>query len=506
MGGGLSRNSSNKIAPGETNLLYKQKIQRELETKKYDYLHQVEFFLLNVYSNFSVTDSMRILLSSDLAQESFENYLISEKQNEYMILYHEINRITNDDSLGPFEISTMYHELVSKHFNPSTETNDQSNESLLPEAMKIRCVQALEVSYKQINYKYIIDDLLNDLRETVISILAQVHFHSYILSRHYALWRSCERGRALATTINEINATKRKVKKDKYSRRIGPLNQSNPVELTPSVDNNMNGSMKSILSSRRRDRSTPKRPVLRDFRVNSMKFNDFSLRALIHLPNEFLYPILSGDNWLAAMLSAAEALPVGFTLASASKDHKGFPMIYVNKYFQAMTEYPRQEIIGKNCRFLQCGETDQVEILDVSRALKIGKPITTILINKTKQGRIFHNLISLKPLFHGTTGSYMYVMGMNIDITANKDDYEKDFSFVKQLMQTLPSVIVADDTQHTRSLFNSTRSSLAGSPKNDVTITNTFQSFNMNSSELYRLDPSDISNSAVSTQNHVHDP
>jgi PAS domain S-box-containing protein len=32
---------------------------------------------------------------------------------------------------------------------------------------------------------------------------------------------------------------------------------------------------------------------------------------------------------------------------------QGFPLVYVNAEFERVTGYPREEIIGQNCRFLQ---------------------------------------------------------------------------------------------------------------------------------------------------------
>jgi hypothetical protein len=40
------------------------------------------------------------------------------------------------------------------------------------------------------------------------------------------------------------------------------------------------------------------------------------------------------SSWLLSLMSAMETLPVSFSLASASEDRPGFPLIYVNKRFE----------------------------------------------------------------------------------------------------------------------------------------------------------------------------
>ena len=34
------------------------------------------------------------------------------------------------------------------------------------------------------------------------------------------------------------------------------------------------------------------------------------------------------------------------------------PIVFANEAFQKLTGYPRDELLGRNCRFLQCPDTD----------------------------------------------------------------------------------------------------------------------------------------------------
>nr|AML77509.1 putative LOV domain-containing protein [Impatiens balsamina] len=68
------------------------------------------------------------------------------------------------------------------------------------------------------------------------------------------------------------------------------------------------------------------------------------------------------------------------------------PIIFASDSFLELTEYSREEILGRNCRFLQGPETDQGTVSKIRDAIKEQKDITVQLINYTKSGKKFWNL------------------------------------------------------------------------------------------------------------------
>ena len=79
----------------------------------------------------------------------------------------------------------------------------------------------------------------------------------------------------------------------------------------------------------------------------------------------------------------------GVTLADP--DQEDCPIVYANKAFERLTGYGQDEIIGKNCRFLQGTDKDQPELQRLRDGLKKHEATTVTLRNYRKDGTLFHN-------------------------------------------------------------------------------------------------------------------
>ncbi|RYG62376.1 PAS domain-containing protein, partial [archaeon] len=151
-------------------------------------------------------------------------------------------------------------------------------------------------------------------------------------------------------------------------------------------------------------------------------------------------------TWLAALITAVEALPVCFTLASANSERQGFPLIYVNRYFERVTGYDRTALIGKACKdFLQCEQTEPGSVEVLREALKTASPACAILSNKGYDGRIFKNLVAIKPIFDENK-RYKYVIGLHFDLSKEFDQGRGKMNLVKDLFAFIPESIVTDET------------------------------------------------------------
>nr|XP_010927463.1 phototropin-2 isoform X1 [Elaeis guineensis]XP_029121749.1 phototropin-2 isoform X1 [Elaeis guineensis] len=90
------------------------------------------------------------------------------------------------------------------------------------------------------------------------------------------------------------------------------------------------------------------------------------------------------------------------------------PIIFASDSFLELTEYSREEILGRNCRFLQGPETDQGTVAKIRDAIREQREITVQLINYTKSGKKFWNLFHLQPM-RDQKGELQYFIGVQLD-------------------------------------------------------------------------------------------
>jgi PAS domain S-box-containing protein len=104
----------------------------------------------------------------------------------------------------------------------------------------------------------------------------------------------------------------------------------------------------------------------------------------------------------------------GITLSDP--DQPDNPIVYANAAFELITGYEREEILGRNCRFLQGEDREQPEIDRIREAMRDHSPVTVTLRNYRKDGTLFYNRFSIRPLFD-RDGKLIYYLGVQYDVT-----------------------------------------------------------------------------------------
>lgn len=97
-----------------------------------------------------------------------------------------------------------------------------------------------------------------------------------------------------------------------------------------------------------------------------------------------------------------------------------WPIIYCNPAFTAMTGYPPEEVIGRNCRFLQGPETDDYYVQQVRDCLREERDSQIILRNYRKDGTPFWNELTISPV-RDAGGKLTHFIGVQTDITERRD-------------------------------------------------------------------------------------
>ncbi|KAE8656847.1 Phototropin-2 [Hibiscus syriacus] len=96
------------------------------------------------------------------------------------------------------------------------------------------------------------------------------------------------------------------------------------------------------------------------------------------------------------------------------------PIIFASDSFLELTEYSREEILGRNCRFLQGPETDPATVRKIREAIDNQTEVTVQLINYTKSGKKFWNLFHLQSM-RDQKGEVQYFIGVQLDGSAEVD-------------------------------------------------------------------------------------
>jgi PAS domain S-box-containing protein len=82
-----------------------------------------------------------------------------------------------------------------------------------------------------------------------------------------------------------------------------------------------------------------------------------------------------------------------------------------------MTGYALEEVVGRNCRFLQGEDRDQGPITLLREAIHDRREITVVLKNFRKDGTSFWNELSLSPV-RNREGEVTHFVGIQTDVTA----------------------------------------------------------------------------------------
>ncbi|MFW6359952.1 MAG: PAS domain S-box protein, partial [Chroococcales cyanobacterium] len=114
---------------------------------------------------------------------------------------------------------------------------------------------------------------------------------------------------------------------------------------------------------------------------------------------------------------AIDASSNGIVIADAIQTDN--PIIYVNKTFERLTGYQSQEVLGKNCRFLQADDHDQPTLAYLRQKIAEGQDCQVILRNYRKDGTRFWNELHIAPV-HSPEGYLTHYIGIQTDITERK--------------------------------------------------------------------------------------
>ncbi|WP_027961208.1 EAL domain-containing protein [Halomonas halodenitrificans] len=117
-----------------------------------------------------------------------------------------------------------------------------------------------------------------------------------------------------------------------------------------------------------------------------------------------------------------QATPNGVVMADAVRSD--MPLVYANTAFYELTGYTADEVLGRNCRFLQGPESDPEALDTIRGAIAEHRSTAVTMINYRKDGTPFWNHLSLSPVFDAEGGCTHYI-GIQQDITRQRMQEEQ---------------------------------------------------------------------------------
>lgn len=118
------------------------------------------------------------------------------------------------------------------------------------------------------------------------------------------------------------------------------------------------------------------------------------------------------------LVKALDSTNDGTIITTANEGDK--EIIYANPAFERLTGYTQDEILGRDCRFLQGNDRKQAPLVAVRKAVGRVKSCRITLRNYRKDGQLFWNELSLAPIFDDD-GKLTNFVGVQKDVSKEVD-------------------------------------------------------------------------------------
>ncbi|WP_374132749.1 PAS domain-containing protein [Sphingomonas sp. 28-62-20] len=105
-------------------------------------------------------------------------------------------------------------------------------------------------------------------------------------------------------------------------------------------------------------------------------------------------------------------------IASVISDprHPDNPIIACNDAFCSLTGYPRDEVLGRNCRFLSGPGTEPWLSEQIRKGVREHKPVLVEILNYKRDGTPFRNAVLVAPIYDDGDQNLVYFLGSQVEI------------------------------------------------------------------------------------------
>ena len=123
------------------------------------------------------------------------------------------------------------------------------------------------------------------------------------------------------------------------------------------------------------------------------------------------------ETWRLLKERALESTAEGVVISDCTQPD--MPVIYVNNAFTEITGYTYDEVVGKNCRFLQGKEANSAAAQEIRKAISAQQPCKVEILNYRKDGTTFWNRLSITPV-RDKDGQVTHFIGIQSDVTRRR--------------------------------------------------------------------------------------
>lgn len=114
------------------------------------------------------------------------------------------------------------------------------------------------------------------------------------------------------------------------------------------------------------------------------------------------------------LVKALQTAQQNFTITDPSLPDN--PIIYASHGFLTLTGYALDQVLGRNCRFLQGAQTDPRAVDSIRHGLKNGLDTTTVILNYRYDGTPFWNQLFIGPL-KDSNGNVVNYLGVQCKVS-----------------------------------------------------------------------------------------
>jgi diguanylate cyclase (GGDEF)-like protein/PAS domain S-box-containing protein len=139
---------------------------------------------------------------------------------------------------------------------------------------------------------------------------------------------------------------------------------------------------------------------------------------------------------------------------------------YVNNQFMRSSGYTKEEVIGRNPRFLKSGETKDEEYEELWNSIVNGGSWSGDFHNKNKNGELYWERASIGPL-KDETGKIISFVAMKEEISKLKED-EKQLRLASAVFDTATEAVMVTDAQNRIQTVNNAFSHITGYERDEV--------------------------------------